>query len=248
MNELTSLFLSAFNHIEKHLEEVVNPKKHIPFSRLVDRAASKSNAVKRFAKELMFLGSLRNVLVHDHEHDKEVATPTVGTVMEIETLAKTLTAPPRLLSLVNQSVTRCSSADAIATAARIMYDNCFSQLPVYDNGQFIGMLTGETITRWLSEHLDSEGGTFAGEPVRKVLDRQEKKVKYTFLPQDATVFDALNEFDRFLQSGRVLRAIIITANGQATEPPLGIVTPSDIPRLVRTSNLRPGNPETAIPS
>ena len=155
MNELTSLFLSAFNHIEKHLEEVVNPKKHIPFSRLVDRAASKSNAVKRFAKELIFLGSLRNVLVHDHEHDKEVATPTVGTVMEIETLAKTLTAPPLLLSLVNQSVTRCSSSDSIATAARIMYDNCFSQLPVYDNEQFIGMLTGETITRWLSEHLDA---------------------------------------------------------------------------------------------
>jgi hypothetical protein len=51
----------------------------------------------------------------------------------------------------------------------------------------------------------------------------------------ATVFNGLNEFDQSLCSRTALQAVIVTANGRATDTPLGIVTPSEIPGLVRAA-------------
>jgi hypothetical protein len=42
----------------------------------------------------------------------------------------------------------------------------------------------------------------------------------------------LSAFDDHLHSGRSLDAIILTHNGRETEAPLGIVTVSDMPRLL----------------
>jgi len=55
------------------------------------------------------------------------------------------------------------------------------------------------------------------------------------LAQAATGFDGLKVFDQSLRSGTALQAVIVTASGKATETPLGIVTPSDIPGLVRAA-------------
>ena len=68
----------------------------------------------------------------------------------------------------------------------------------------------------------------------KVLEHQEA-ASYILLAKTATVFDGLAKFDHSLHFGISLQAIIVTANGEATESPLGIVTPSDIPGLVRAA-------------
>jgi hypothetical protein len=70
--------------------------------------------------------------------------------------------------------------------------------------------------------------------VGKVLEHQEA-AGYVLVARAATVFDGLKAFDQSLRSGTALQAVIVTANGQATESPLGIVTPSDIPGLVRAA-------------
>ena len=115
-----------------------------------------------------------------------------------------------------------------------MHDNSFSQLPVHDGEKLVGLLTGETIARWLAARLDGGVGILEEEPVRKVLEHQEA-AGYVLVAQAATVFDGLKAFDQSLRSGTALQAVIVTANGQATETPLGIVTPSDIPGLVRAA-------------
>src|SRR5438477_2833094 len=99
MHALTSRFISAFNTIEKRLEAIVGPKDYLPLAQLVDKAAGKNSAVRQFKKRLKSLGNLRNLLVHDHEHDKEVAVPTERTVRGLEALAETLTSPPTLLTV-----------------------------------------------------------------------------------------------------------------------------------------------------
>ena len=64
----------------------------------------------------------------------------------------------------------------------------------------------------------------------KVLEQQEA-VGYILVGKTATVFDGLKAFDHSLHAGTSLQAIIVTANGEARETPLGIVTPTDIPSL-----------------
>jgi predicted transcriptional regulator len=115
-----------------------------------------------------------------------------------------------------------------------MYDHSFSQLPVLDSEKLVGLLTGETIARWLAVRLAGGVGILEEEPVGKVLEHQEA-AGYVLVGRAATVFDGLKAFDQSLRSGTALQAVIVTANGQATESPLGIVTPSDIPGLVRAA-------------
>jgi hypothetical protein len=81
-------------------------------------------------------------------------------------------------------------------------------------------------------------GSLEEDPVDKVLEHQEA-AGYALVAKTATIFDALKAFDQSLHSGTALQAVIVTANGQATETPLGIVTPSDIPGLVRATTLEP---------
>ena len=119
-----------------------------------------------------------------------------------------------------------------------MYDNSFSQLPVHDGEKLVGLLTGETIARWLAARLEGRVGILEEEPVDKVLQHQEE-AGYVIVAQIATVFDGLKEFDQSLHSGRTLQAVIVTANGRPSEAPLGIVTPTDIPGLVRSAKLEP---------
>ncbi|HBI43791.1 MAG TPA: hypothetical protein DDY78_13210 [Planctomycetales bacterium] len=102
----------------------------------------------------------------------------------------------------------------------------------------IGLLTGETIAQWLAARLDGGVGILEEEPVDKVLEHQEE-AGCVLLAKTATVFDGLKQFDQSLHSGRALQAVIVTASGQPSETPLGIVTPTDIPGLVRSARLEP---------
>jgi predicted transcriptional regulator len=234
MHALTSRFISAFNRIEKRLEGIVGPKDYLPFTQLVDKAGGKNSAVRQLRKRLKSLGNLRNLLVHDHEHHKEVAVPTERTVLGLETLADTITSPPPLLTVATKPVRTCRPSDPVGAAARVMHDHSFSQVPVHDGEKLVGLLTGETIARWLAARLDGGVGILEEEPVGKVLEHEEA-ADYVLVAQAATVFDGLMAFDQSLRSGTALQAVIVTANGQATESPLGIVTPSDIPGLVRAA-------------
>jgi predicted transcriptional regulator len=152
----------------------------------------------------------------------------------LEVLAEALTSPPPLLTVASKTVRTCRPSDPVGPAARVMHDNCFSQLPVHDGERLVGPLTGETIARWLAARLDGGVGILEEEPVAKVLEYQEA-AGYVLVAQAATAFDGLKEFDQSLHSGTALQAVFVTANGKATETPLGIVTPSDIPGLVRAA-------------
>jgi hypothetical protein len=87
MNPLTSRFLSAFNRIEKCLKALAGAGSHVAFFPLIDRAASTNSAVARLRARLRRLGNMRNMFVHEHDCDSEVAIPTEQTVAATESLA-----------------------------------------------------------------------------------------------------------------------------------------------------------------
>jgi CBS domain-containing protein len=64
------------------------------------------------------------------------------------------------------------------------------------------------------------------------MRHEEGTHAYVMMDRDATVEDALTAFDEHLHSGKSLDAIILTHSGRETERPLGIVTVSDMPRLL----------------
>jgi CBS domain-containing protein len=112
-----------------------------------------------------------------------------------------------------------------------MHDGSFSQLPVCDGSGLVGLLTTETIARWLADRLACGLRLLEEEAVESVMRHQEGTHCHELMGRDATVEDAFAAFDHHLHSGRTLDAIVLTHSGMKTERPIGIVTVSDMPRL-----------------
>lgn len=118
-----------------------------------------------------------------------------------------------------------------------MHDGVFSQLPVYHGLEYCGLLTAETIARWLATFFCGDGkGIVDEQSVAEVMKHQVDSENVVFLSRTSTVANALSAFDDFLQRGKRLEAILITHNGRPTESLLGIVTIHDIPKLNKAIN------------
>ncbi|MGC1721596.1 MAG: CBS domain-containing protein [Isosphaeraceae bacterium] len=119
----------------------------------------------------------------------------------------------------------------IGVATKEMHDGSFSQLPVYSGNTLMGLLTSETVLRWLAAQLADGQGILEERPVQEVMRHEEGTHSHVAMGRSATVDDAFSEFDEHVHAGKVLDAIIMTHNGSKRERPVGMVTATDQPKL-----------------
>lgn len=231
MDELSSRFLTSFNAIHDWL----NHKAHtqdVEFVRLLSQLERSDSSIRRHISELKRFAKLRNLIAHSHSHIKPLAVPTAISVERLEAISKQLLSPPLLRNFAASPVEVCSPSDPLGYCVRKMHEGIFSQLPVYEGQKFIGLLTAETIARWLATFFLGKGdGIVEERPVFEVMQHQEHSDNYKFMRANTTVPNALSAFEDYQHRGRRLEAILITNLGHTTETLTGIVTINDIPTL-----------------
>src|SRR5271157_239622 len=231
MDNLTSPFLDAFATIEKHLRRMLDANKYTTFNEMVERAVSRDRSVRRLWDQLKTLGELRNFLVHEYKSDQPLAVPSESTVQRIQIIRDELLSPVKLVDLFRPPVEICSPSDPIGVAKKRMHDASFSQLPVYSGNTLMGLLTSETVARWLAAQLADGQGILEEKPVEEVMRHEEGTHSYVVMGRSATIDEALSEFDDHIHAGKVLDAIILTHNASKRERPVGIMTATDQPKL-----------------
>jgi predicted transcriptional regulator len=232
MDSLSSRFLAAFNSIEDWMRHELDSNEDEEYGSLLRRLEKNNVEVRRHSPELKRLARLRNLIAHNHSQIRPLAVPTQVSVERIEALGKLLLSPPLLLSLAATPVEQCRSTDPLGRCLKKMHDGVFSQLPIYDGDKYYGLLTTETISRWLAMFFVGDGkGIVDEQTVAEVMKHQEDGENVEFMARTATVANALAAFDAFLHRGKRLDAILITNSGRPTEALLGIVTIHDIPKL-----------------
>ncbi len=234
MDNLSSEFLSAFNSIEDWMRHKLEVNEDDGFATLLRRLERADPQVSRHAAELKRLARLRNLIAHNHSRDRPLAVPTPTSIERAVAIATLLQSPPLLLTLAAKPVDRCTPTDPLGGCVKKMHAGVFSQLPVYDGSRYFGLLTAETIARWLAKFFIGDGtGIVDEQAVEEVMRHQEDGDNVRFLPRQATVASGIDAFDEFLSRGKRLEAILITNSGRPTESPLGIVTVHDMPKLNR---------------
>ena len=231
MDDQSSQFLDAFASIEKHLRGILKVDRHIPFSELVEKVSRDSRPVNVYRDALKEFGDLRNFIVHRYRQGDPLAVPSQSTVERLKKIRDELLSPAKLVSVCRRKVETCSSDDLIGSAARKMYEGSFSQLPVYSGGRLVGLLTAETMARWLASKLADGEGILEEETVEEILRHGEDVHEHRLMGRDVTVFNALAAFEKLIHAGKLLDAIILTNSGRPTETPIGIVTVADVPML-----------------
>ena len=113
-----------------------------------------------------------------------------------------------------------------------MYNQSFSQVPVYDDGVFQGLLTTDTISRWLASGIVREGDIIiTEETVADVMPHNESLNNVRLIRRNCTLYDVLDYFDQANEKGQRLDALIVSNSGRKEEKPLGIITIFDLPEI-----------------
>ncbi|NMA55086.1 MAG: CBS domain-containing protein [Firmicutes bacterium] len=227
-------FLNAFCQIEEALRNLARASKGERFYSLVHKCTHKDKFISRYADDLREFADLRNAIVHERCDGEPIAEPHQKTVLQIEKIRDHLIAPPTVEPAFFRKVAFCQPSDPISEASKIMLENSFSQIPIYAQGQCRGLLTTETIARWLADRFQSPSGPLGEESVEAVAQFREHEDNYVLVPRRATLVEVLDHFDSFAKRGRNLDAIIITTSGHQAEQPLGIITVFDLPEIYRT--------------
>jgi len=226
-------FLKSFAAIEKHLRSRTNCDRTVPFYQVVERAAERLPPVRRLRDDLKEFADLRNAIVHERTDGHTIAEPNDVAVREIQRIESLLLAPPKVVPMFQGIVESVEASKPIADAVTKMRRGKFSQLPVTDAGQFLGLLTSNTVARWLGGEAKEEIVSLADTSVRDVLRHTEDPDHFVFLARESTLFEVLEHFDGFEARGKRLDALLVTHAGKRSETLLGIITLWDTPKILK---------------
>ncbi len=229
-------FLAAFGAIERYLRTLTGMEKHTRFYKLVDRGAELSAGVRRYSDDLKEFADLRNAIVHERTDGRVLAEPNETAVREIEALQAALENPPRVIPRFARPVVAMSPLDRLASAAYVMLQHDFSQIPIRDDDGFVALLTANDIARWLGRCAPQYTLYLEETLIAEILACDCKPdtpggMDYAFFAQDATIFAVLDAFRAREHSGLPLEAILITEHGDPREALLGIITIWDLPLI-----------------
>jgi predicted transcriptional regulator len=226
-------FLALYRRLENHLQKEQQEDATTTFRTLLSK--SENRAVNRYHHQLKRYGDLRNSIVHhEYEEKQPIADPRQDVIDEFREIVESVTNPPGLSPFLREVYTATPSDDIGEVVEKMETEN-FSQMPIIQDEEVIAVLTTNTIARWVGAELHQDGsGLLVTETrVGDVLPHTEREDNYTFVPRTANLYEAYQAFQIEQNMRELPDAALITQNGRATESLLGIITPFDLPDLVR---------------
>jgi predicted transcriptional regulator len=223
-------FLSSFAVIERYLRNYASTERQTTFYQLVEQVARSNSAVRHYEKDLKEYADLRNAIVHERGDGHIIAEPNEIAVSGIKNIALLLTKPPTVIPAFQNHAIVLSASDSIAGAVKMMLECSISQIPIKTEKGFTGLLTTNTIARWLGACVQEDYFSLNETSIEQVMRYTEDADNYAFLNRNATIFEAIDLFQRYENSGKRLEAILITNSGRPTEQIVGIITVADLPR------------------
>lgn len=226
-------FLAAFNDIEAFLRSELNAKKSDGFSWMVRLAERKKIVTPRQSTDLQEYADLRNAISHGQYRDFEpIAEPVAEVVAAIEKLRDLLLHPPLAIEVLGpQEVITAAPEDDIRDVLSHIRTTGISQFPVYDGGTCTGLLTTNTVARWVAADL-RDNNELDARTVSDVVRWAENSDRPVFLPRDVTAAAAVDALTTPLPSGELPRAAIVTESGRDTQKPLRVISGMDVAKLI----------------
>lgn len=222
-------FIGAYNKIDKVLQQRYGYTESDSFTYMINDVASKDAIVRANLRLLQSYANLRNAIVHNQDKDYVIADPHDEVVEKIQSIAELVSHPPRVFPVFQRKVLAYEASRSIFDAIKEMTENEFSQMPITEDGEFIGLLNANTITRWFgateNKLIEADGSTIITDTqIRNVLDYQETNENYEFIGRNTHMHAARDYFDK----NRNLEALFITQDGNKNQSLLGIITVWDL--------------------
>lgn len=225
-------FIVAYNRIEKVLAEKADVSGYSPFYRLIDKVKITNSVVRKYEDDLREFGDLRNAIVHDRTGiDYVIAEPHDDIVERIELIEKKLSNPLSVGSLFGCKVHTLQAEDPLTAALKLMSETKFSQVPIYQNGKFKGLITAAGITYWLAGQSTEDVIPREIPTLSDVYNYENRKESFEFVDKNLSVYEAEDYFKRAITRGTRLEALLITENAEYDGELIGIIRPFDLLKI-----------------
>ncbi|OZM56940.1 hypothetical protein CIB95_09220 [Lottiidibacillus patelloidae] len=236
--EKVERFEVAYNKIHTKLKELVGDTRlYASYSDILYQAKTRRNIVHHNYEMLKKFGHLRNTIVHEKlKENYYIAVPHLHIVEEIERICQHLWRPPLALSIASQPVKICHPTTSLKEILEIMHTNGYSQVPVYDEEGFLGLLTEGGIVKWISENTIAGLVEIEDVKAQEILPLEDEHNVH-FISRKQTIYDLEDVFEKYYDNNKKLEAILITEHGRKVQRPVGIVTSWDLVEIDNTALL-----------
>ena len=231
----SGLFIDLFTEIEQRLREICDDRFHSGFSELVRRTRGTNPVIQRYANDLREFAELRNAITHTRRENFIIAEPHDDVVKEIRKIRNMLCNPPKLNSMPMDRPYFTTPNTPVMEMLKTFAAKGFVRCPVVDKNQVVCLITAKTLARWLTESIVTKGNIDTALVASLVPFTNARD--YAIVPAHVDMLTVYNMFKRSMKEGSYIQSILITENGSANSPLVGIFTPSDLPKLVEQMEL-----------
>ncbi len=240
-------FLTTFNQLEKELHRLRGATEHLGFKRLVDTLSQSNSLVDLHKIDLIEFVELRNAIVH-RSTGLPIAEPHDDVVAKMSHIYELFAHPPTALDIAAQPVYTCRTDEPIARLVKTMHQEFYTNIPVYNDGTFVGVFSEHTLVAWLAGRANDETfrleETTVGELHAYFDQESDKHNGYKFVSQDTSAFAVREAFTTFLSEKKKLEAVLVTQTGNPQEHIKGIITAWDLPKIMHSLGDEHSNQES----
>ena len=228
MEDNARRFLKAYNNLDYALRTQYNIKRSMAISDVIRRSVVLNSVIRKYEDLLVDYGRLRNAIIHSGNETEIIAEPHLNVVEKLEKIAELVCTPPRVLDTIcKKDVLSINGTDTVEKTMLTISRSGYSNLPVYDNNELIGVANGQKLLDNLGKVVGngiSVDEYIKNTMIKEVISLNIGDVYYTIANADLTLEQALDIFYR----NRKMLVILITKNGSRSEKPLGIVSVADV--------------------
>src|SRR5699024_8747500 len=168
--------------------------------------------------DLYEFADLRNAIVHSRvKPNYVIAEPHDATVYKINKIEEEISKPKMVIPEFQCIVRTFGISESLSVILKTIHEMNFSQFPIYDRDKFMGLVTSNGITNWLSQNIKEDLVSIQDTKMSDVLHCEESQENYKFISKDTTIYEADDFFKANLSKGIPLKALLITHNGRHTE-------------------------------
>lgn len=226
-------FIELIQKIEDELRQILKVKveEKLTLGDLLNRANTGHKVKQTIISELDVMREVRNLLTHRNK-GKDVIDIPLSTIEKLTKILQELQNPPKVNQYIARGVETCQLNENIKSVLELMVKKDYSQIPVLDGDIFSGLLTTNTISRWLGHRFIVDGIVEEDNRILQILEHTENDKNYKFIPRNSNLSDVIEIFSSEVTSNNIIDAILITENGNSKQKLLGIITKSDLPDIV----------------
>ncbi|MGO9081231.1 MAG: CBS domain-containing protein [Streptosporangiaceae bacterium] len=232
MGALGDQFLGMFAEIENCMKLELGKRQNVRFIDLAREYVQVHNLPSSYLVSLQTYAALRNAIDHNsHRGAYPIAEPIPEIVEEIRRLRDKIKAPPEAIAVLPEmNVYSVHSGEPVSVALEYVRQFDFSQLPVYESGQYVGVLTTNTIARWLAQQI-VDGREHRDAAVSEVMEFREPSDCALLMDRTLTAADAIHQLACGGSDGGPVNALILTQNMLPTDRPIRVIAVYDVPLL-----------------